>query len=76
MMRLKTGLLRDWFQPNPTFVSGTVTLAGDPAVRVGQRLYDPREKLEFFIVGVQQNYSWGQNQYTTTLSVVRGAKRG
>jgi hypothetical protein len=75
MMRLKTGLLQDWFQPNPTFVSGTVTLAGDPAVRVGQRLYYAREKLEFFIVGVQQNYSWGQNQFTTTLNVVRGAKR-
>jgi hypothetical protein len=75
MLRLKSGLLRDWFRLNHTYESGTITLIGDPSVRVGQRFFHPRNRMEYLILGVRQDYSFAEHRYTTTLNVARGSKR-
>ena len=73
MITQKSHLLRDWFQDNPTYESGTITLQGDPSVRIGQCFYDPRLKMEYFIVGVDHHFIFTPDaRFTTTVTVARG----
>ena len=64
---------------NPLFYSGSFVVAGHPSYRVGKRLiyHDEikKEKWEFYIEGVQHNFS-RESGYTTTINVTRGLKIG
>ena len=66
-----------WYSPNAYFYYGTFTVAGHPDYRIGKRLfyYDDlsNEKWEFYIEGVQHQYS-RQTGYQTVLNVTRGLK--
>lgn len=72
-------LLRDWYAPNPVFLSGTATVAYlCPGVRVGERL---RVHLrggaveEFYIEAVEHRFAKrpdGSAHGSTTLSITRG----
>lgn len=74
-----TRLLRDWYAPNPVFLSGTATIAYlAPGVRVGERF---RVRLtdgtveEFYIEGVEHRFVKrpdGSAHGNTTLSITRG----
>lgn len=68
-----------WYSMNPLFYSGSFVVAGHPSYRVGKRLiyHDEikKEKWEFYIEGVQHNFS-RESGYTTTINVTRGLKIG
>src|SRR5699024_6198728 len=53
--------LYNWYSMNPLFYSGSFVVAGHPSYRVGKRLiyHDEikKEKWEFYIEGVQHNFS-------------------
>lgn len=71
--------LYNWYSMNPLFYSGSFVVAGHPSYRVGKRLiyHDEikKEKWEFYIEGVQHNFS-RESGYTTTINVTRGLKIG
>lgn len=71
--------LYNWYSMNPLFYSGSFVVAGHPSYRVGKRLiyHDDikKEKWEFYIEGVQHNFS-RESGYTTTINVTRGLKIG
>ena len=68
-----------WYSMNPLFYSGSFVVAGHPSYRVGKRLiyHDEikKEKWEFYIEGVQHNFS-RESGYTTIINVTRGLKIG
>ena len=72
-------LLRDWYAPNPVFLSGSATVAYlCPGVRVGERLrihLRSGEVEEFYIEAVEHRFVKrpdGSAHGSTTLSVTRG----
>lgn len=72
-------LLRDWYAPNPEFLSGTATIAYlAPGVRIGERfrvaMRDSSVE-EFYIEGVEHRFtkrSDGSAHGSTVVSVTRG----
>ena len=62
----------NWFRNNATYLSGTVTIHGNPAVRSGWRLVDSDRKREFLIEHVHHTYQAASGTFTTTLQVTRG----
>jgi hypothetical protein len=71
-------LLRDWYAPNPMFLSGTASIAYlAPGVRIGERLRVAMRDAsveEFYVEGVAHSLAVvnGVAQHRTTLTVTRG----
>lgn len=63
--------LKDWYQNNQTFWNGTMEVRGKGSYKVGQRLIRKGIKRQFYIEGVNQNFSL-YNGWTTTLTLTRG----
>ena len=63
--------LYDWYNQNPTYERGTLTIHGDPSVRVGQRIRVPSIRLIGYVEGVQETFD-RFNQYTQTVTFSRG----
>lgn len=74
-----TRLLRDWYAPNPVFLSGTATIAYlAPGVRIGERLRVVMRDAsveEFYVESVENRFVKrpdGSAHGNTTLGVTRG----
>lgn len=73
----RTLQLQQWFGYPRGMYAGTITLRGrigtdpDHGIRVGGILRRKRDGMEFFVNGVQQNWSH-PGPHTTTISVVQG----
>lgn len=72
-------LLRDWYAPNPMFLSGTASIAYlAPGVRIGERLRVAMRDAsveEFYVEGVEHRFNKrpdGAAHGSTTLSITRG----
>jgi hypothetical protein len=66
--------LKDWFENNSEYLSGTMELRGKGSIKVGQKLLKKSTNEEFYIEGVTQNFqvfgSWN-----TTTTVTRGQQK-
>lgn len=67
--------LYSWYWKTPDMLSGTLTIRGEPSIRVGQRLSVPWWPMEAYVEGVQHNIVMFQS-YTTQLTISRGTKAG
>ena len=79
--RLKTFSERiaNWYAENGNFYSGEIKVVGNPNYRLGNRLLYVDEQngelWEYYIEGVQHDYSYSSG-FVTTLSVTRGLQDG
>lgn len=79
--RLKTFSERiaNWYCENGNFYSGEIKVVGSPSYRLGNRLLytdnQNDELWEYYIEGVQHDYSYSSG-FVTTLSVTRGLQEG
>ncbi len=48
--------LYDWYKDNPSYLRGTVTIHGDPSIRVGQRIRIRSIGLVAYVEAVQENF--------------------
>jgi hypothetical protein len=66
--------LKDWFENNSEYLSGTMELRGKGSIKVGQKLLKKSTNEKFYIEGVTQNFqvfgSWN-----TTTTVTRGQQK-
>ena len=67
--------LYDWFNLNPNFYSGDITVIGNPKFQIGEKLYyhdyQTDTKFKYYIESVEHKFSM-QEGYQTTLGVTRG----
>ena len=67
--------LYDWYNLNPNFYSGDITVVGSPEFQVGEKLYyhdhQTGTKFKYYIEKVEHKFSM-QEGYQTTLGVTRG----
>ncbi|AMW63583.1 tail lysin protein [Bacillus phage Bubs] len=70
-----TDRLYNWYCENPNFYSGDIRVLGNPAFRVGAKLYyedfEQETKWEFYIESIQHEFSY-TNGYSTIIGVTRG----
>lgn len=74
LMRKYSKWLYDVYQSNYLQLSGTITIPGDPAYRVGRHTLMEDAKITFYIEGVDHDFQIGLNtiSFTTSLTVTRG----
>jgi len=65
--------LKDWFEHNDTYLSGSLEVRGKADLRIGQKLIHKDLGLEFYIEGVTQNFQV-YGEWHTTVQVTRGRK--
>lgn len=72
-----TGKLKEWFQNNHNYLSGTVEIKGKGDIRVGQLAIrdEGGKKTEYYIESVEQNFTVFDG-WSTSLQVVRGMGPG
>jgi YidC/Oxa1 family membrane protein insertase len=68
--------LASWFKSNDKLMKGSMTLKGNPFVRVGKFLQylaeeEPFERRTFYIEAYSQNYNYGGN-FQTSVTLTRG----
>ena len=74
-----TNRLARWFYPSPEFLSGSITVQGNPLYRVGTRLrrhmptFQYGDPFDFYLEGVTDTFST-YGQYRTHLRVTRGLR--
>ncbi len=67
--------LYNWYRLNPTYWVGTITTAvGLPTVKVGQRVLDESSGRDYYVEGVEHDFTLFQ-EYETTLTLSRGRVR-
>lgn len=78
-LKLFTEKMANWYCENMNFYSGEIKVVGSPDYRVGTRLFyndmQNNETWEYYIEGVQHDYSYTEG-FVTTLSVTRGLQNG
>ncbi len=67
-------LLHEWNHRNPDMWNGSMTMRGDPQVRIGRRLLDESRNREYYIHQVthQMHFGGAQPRYITTAGISRG----
>lgn len=63
-----------WNRDNHRMQSGTMTVKGNPNIRVGDRVYRPDLDTEFYVQAVSNSWAFGQ-PFTTQMTVDRGLSR-
>jgi len=63
--------LRDWFEHNNEYLSGTLVIRGKGDLKIGQKLIHKSIGMEFYIEGVSQSYQV-YGEWHTTAQVTRG----
>lgn len=70
-------MLFNWYHMNSNFYAGDISIVGNPAIDLGQRLFvvDEQDKnnWEFYIESVEHKYTYTEG-YSTTVGVTRGLK--
>lgn len=65
-------LLQDhWYQHNPEYLSGEITMRGAPEIRVGYRLDIKERNMSLYVESVNHMWTYG-GAMTTSLGVTRG----
>ena len=68
-----TRILADYYCFNWLFWSGSITVKGNPNIRVGDKLFVWADSRIYYIEGVTHNFQQF-GQYTTTVTITRGTK--
>jgi len=63
--------LKDWFEHNDTYLSGTLEIRGKADLKIGQKLIHKELGLEFYVEGVTQNFQV-YGEWHTVAQVTRG----
>lgn len=58
---------------NETFWSGTFNGHGNENYQIGTYVHDPFSNKTFYLTGINDSYDYEANQWTTQLTVIRGA---
>src|SRR5699024_6252649 len=70
-------MLFNWYHMNSNFYSGEITVAGNPYIDLGQRLFildkQDNDNWEFYIESVEHKFSY-KDGYITVIGVTRGLK--
>lgn len=78
-LKIFTEKITNWYCENGNFYAGEIKVVGHPNYRMGNRLIyndeQNNEIWEYYIEGVQHDYSYSSG-FVTTLSVTRGLQEG
>lgn len=66
--------LYDWYAKNDTYLFGTITLHGNPDIRIGQTILIQELNLSFYVESVSHEFI-AMTSFHTTLTVSRGEVR-
>lgn len=65
--------LHNVYSWNPIQESGSITIRGNPSVRVGQHINITEQSRQFYVEGVNQSFSiWPSPKFETNMQVTRG----
>lgn len=65
--------LYNWYIKNNVFANGSVTLRGNPEIKLGTRILNAYDGMEYYCEGVTHDFVVG-DYYTTELELTRGCK--
>jgi len=65
--------LYNWYANNVNFLSGTITILGDPDIRIGTILNDAYDHIRYYIESVSHTFSFTEG-FQTEIGVTRGLK--
>jgi hypothetical protein len=63
--------LYNWYANNVNFLSGTITILGDPDIRIGTILNDAYDHIRYYIESVSHTFSFTEG-FQTEIGVTRG----
>lgn len=68
---LQTDLF-NWYIRNNSFYNGSLTIKGDPLMKIGEKIVCEYDGLQYYCESVGHNFITGQS-YTTDLNITRGS---